>query len=42
MRRYKKGKAKTGHGGKGGKVKSCKRAIGQEGQKSSPEEILSK
>jgi hypothetical protein len=27
MRRYKKGKAKTGRGGKGGKVKSRKQAI---------------
>jgi hypothetical protein len=27
MRRYKKGKAKSGHGGKGGKVESRKQAI---------------
>jgi hypothetical protein len=27
MRRYKKGKAKSGRGGKGGKVKSRKQAI---------------
>ena len=27
MRRYKKGKAKSGRGGKGGKVKSSKQAI---------------
>jgi hypothetical protein len=27
MRRYKKGTAKSGHGGKGGKVKSRKQAI---------------
>ena len=27
MHRYKQGKAKSGPGGKGGKVKSCKQAI---------------
>jgi hypothetical protein len=47
MRRYKKGKAKSGRGGRGGKVKSRKQAIAiglskapQKGKEGPEEEIL--
>ena len=49
MRRYKRGTAKSGRGGKGGKVKSRKQAIAigtlegeKEGQAGSPQETLTR